>query len=100
MEEIKAIITVNIALGMFGGVCGVWISRDGEQMKFITRLLYGVIGAGLAAAAIEKFAVASPWLSFAFGFGVGVLSADAVPALKALSPKFYERLERALGIKK
>ena len=42
----------------------------------------------------------SSQLSFAFGFGAGVISGDAVPALKALSPKFYERIEKLLGIKK
>ena len=100
MDFLTTIITVNIGLGMLGGALGVLVARDGEQMRWLTRMLYVVVGAGLAAAAIEKLAVASPWLSFAFGFGAGVISGDAVPALKALSPKFYERIEKLLGIKK
>ena len=100
MDFLTTIITVNIALGMLGGVLGVLIARDGEQMRWLTRVLYAVVGAGLAAAAIEKFGVTSPWVAFAFGFGSGVISGDAVPFLKAVSPKLYEKIERWLGIKK
>ena len=95
-----SIFTINIALGMLGGCLGVLVAREREQMRTFSRLLYMIVGAGLAAAAIEKLAVATPWLSCFVGFVAGVLSGDAVPALKAASPSLYERLEKLFNIKK
>ena len=107
MEVLKIIIailtsifTINIVLGMLGGCLGVLVAREREQMRTLSLLLYMCVGAGLAAAAIEKLAVATPWISFFVGFVAGVLSGDAVPALKAASPSLYKKLEKLFNLKK
>lgn len=99
MAFFSGLLSLQVFMALVGGALGVLVARDGQKMKLWSLLLHVLIGGGLAAATVEHFKITAPWVCLGFGLGVGVLSGDAVPALKAASPRVYAWIEKRFGFK-
>ena len=99
MDFFSGLLSLQTVMAAVGGILGVLVARDGQQMKLWSLMLYVAIGGALAAATVEHFKISPPWVCLGLGLGVGVLSGDAVPALKAASPRVYAWIEKKFGVK-